>query len=1219
MHDIYLADVSDRNNYIGSIFSAVIDVPSFLTDYAGREGKADMTSLTEEFVCRRLFPRDYDEGDGAYNLAEYRKYLIKTKYRKDPKSDELKVWDERELHKILAVLQQCVVYLAHVSKGAPKKISQLFESFIEIDETDRGEEETNIVVRNYRRSKFFLAFGYQRQFTVGFLAYLVTPIFYRLVDRNISRHNDKLLVSALRFVDFLFKFHKHSFSWRHLDISPEMLVADRAPELKQITADLLNLISQRFIIKSNFSLFDYRFDNRIANEVFAAAKTNEMLSALFSFSLDESLSLKEHYKSLLAKTMAEYKTEKSRPGEDVIDAVSSLQIVLGDLHYFDDELEVAGIYYRDAIEALRKKGSRSDYDKDKSRTPDNEEQRILSGEFETMKPEQLYIFVRNMLKVGMIYETRKQYEQAYLIYGEVCTRVVRERDIAIRELGAGLAIRKDCHGKTIFVKTSACHGIGKEKEMYNDNVDYPTTATEECGDAVVDREIAQPQPLYFKKLSPNTNDMLFRKMTYEGLKMLYLPFLAKLQILEKSHLGGIARTHLEQMEKEMEHLTFIIDHQEAYILKADFYSRVADILYYKNADLKDKEGWNRIEDADADKYNDLRKDEDSGEKKANARPKNRSCTACHYYHNALATLLHKDKVSQEQNDRAVCGTIKNSRDEYSKLECAIREKKSLKYGINEIKSQNGVKALLRECAEIISDDEKDYNVKFCTVAARILSDWGNVFLSCDKAQKPESADDKTALDASQSDGKNKEKDCFIGDKHIHDEKDWETDPKLRVLCFDYVNPDRTKKGKKGLLEALKNGRDDFSKQEIAFMMYAMSFRAFGKADSDSRAAYQLYKMLRLIKRYGLDGCDEAIKTLSRNAVSLLWSAADELNALELNKRKMDINQMMGDEKKPLPYLLVDSEIAVMAILVQELNLNAAHREGGEELVKTLKKMYNLHVTSQYGMVYSFSARIFQLRLKAEINLVAYSLLVPEVTFGKLNEEIDFILKEEAEKQKNKEASYEENKEKNATLVQDMFKEIYGKNGKDIIFAELVCESISCLKDLLRLAETLDENYLFNHSFMGSVYERLAFWTERYEACRDRTGKVRDAVMDRMGKRFRKVLADVKWEKQLSSHYELRQALSHYRKCLETHSEGNAYHTLIDNMYFVKDDYNDRSDHFSLAIERHKINNGETDEKKIEILKNNEDIKIKVARLKKESLKWNSVEYEPYNTENYFVK
>ena len=81
MYDIYLADVSERSNYIGSIFNAVIYVPSFLTDKADNV-HSDITSLTEEFVCRKLIPKRYSEEYKAqnnkeivYNLKSYQEYL----------------------------------------------------------------------------------------------------------------------------------------------------------------------------------------------------------------------------------------------------------------------------------------------------------------------------------------------------------------------------------------------------------------------------------------------------------------------------------------------------------------------------------------------------------------------------------------------------------------------------------------------------------------------------------------------------------------------------------------------------------------------------------------------------------------------------------------------------------------------------------------------------------------------------------------------------------------------------------------------------------------------------------------------------------------------------------------------------------------------------------------------------------------------------------------
>jgi len=75
--DIHLADVSERNNYIGSIFNVVILVPSFLTDHhTGIKllpQESSIASLPEEFVCRKLIPQDYPVE--TYDLKNYRVYL----------------------------------------------------------------------------------------------------------------------------------------------------------------------------------------------------------------------------------------------------------------------------------------------------------------------------------------------------------------------------------------------------------------------------------------------------------------------------------------------------------------------------------------------------------------------------------------------------------------------------------------------------------------------------------------------------------------------------------------------------------------------------------------------------------------------------------------------------------------------------------------------------------------------------------------------------------------------------------------------------------------------------------------------------------------------------------------------------------------------------------------------------------------------------------------
>jgi len=1070
MFDIHLADVSERNNYIGSIFNVVILVPSFLTDHHSGEiylpQESSIASLPEEFVCRRLFPHDYHVD--TYNLQSYRNYLEKEIFNEKIKNNKQKeIIRQEKIDKIIAVLQQFIIYLAHVSKGAPKKMIQLFESHIDIH-NKRDNQKNTLLVRRYHSSRYFLSFNYYKQYTLGIIAYLITPIFYRLAESNIKEHSDKLLISSLRFVDFLFKFHKHSFSWKHLDMSPEMLEVNRAPELKSVTVDLLNYLTQVHINKSNFSLSDYKFDGLIANEIFAMAKTDEVFSALFSFSLDEMLPLKKNYQDLLEKKENEY--EKSERTSEYIDAISSLQEVLGDLYYYDDELEEAETYYKSAIQVLSKMRQKN---KDKSENEDNR-----------MTLEQLYVYVRNMLSLGIIYEKRNQYDLAYLTYGELCERIIKERDIDFYRFNIGVELRKDKNDKDVFVKASTTEWLSKEDRMYYENIEVISNNNVDS----IKPSLAMPQPLYFNTISPKTNDMLFKKITFEGLKMLYLPFIAKLQILEQSHIGGITLNHLIQLDKEFKFLTFIINHEEAKILEAEFYSRVADILYYKNLDLKD--------------FN------------CNNDKKYSSCTACDYYLKSLSVLLKRTELINHDQDI--------------------------------------IRILLSESVEQLNDN---YNMKFCTTLARILSDWGNVFFSCD------TKNEENGCGCYICGGKiyNTRKKCYDCACYICDIDNCETN-NLGVILKKYIEylEYELKDGNNVLLKRFSTG-NIFSKMEIAFSMYTISSKAYRKANIYKRSAYQIYKMLYLFKHYEISN-EDYIKQLSEKAIHYLWYANDDLNVLELTKRKKDFNKNI-EEIIPLKNLLVDSEITRIRILVKELELSS----------NKLKEYYDLRITSPYRINYSIVGRIYRLRLKTKVNYKAYQHLLKESGI-KVNEkdEKKFTLENEYYKK------LINNNNINTT------KEIFGKyfnfdrevdDEKKVIIdilENLIADSIYCLTDIAQLSETMEETYLFPHSFLGSIHEHLSFWIRQYKEYNKYKGK-----NSRIDELLDQYLGE-EWKEQLSGYRENQRALSHYYKCLEMHNEGRAYHNMIDNMYYLKDDFNDRSDHFNIAEERHLIVNGKID-------------------------------------------
>jgi len=1177
MYDIYLADVSERTNYIGSIFNVVIYVPSFLTDHSefGKSHKMGMTVLTEEFVCRKLIPHDYQIKE-AYDLKEYRKYLENNVFTKceDKKDCELckkRCENYHKIQKTIAFLQQFIIYLAHVSKGSPKKIMQLFESFIRMCEPADVDYEKNLVVQRYDRSRTFLVFNYYQQYTIGIVAYLITPIFNRLSESNIKEHSDKLVVSTLRFVDFLFKFHKHSFSWKHLDISPEMLEVNRSPELKSVMTDILNYLTKVHINKSAFSLCDYRFDSLIANEIYVMTKTDETFSALFSFSLDETLSQKKFFEDLLENEEKKYQNKihfQEKDSPQFIDSISSLQVTLGDLHFYDDNLEEAGVYYKDAVQILR-----------------NQKQ-LKEASYETMTLEQLYIYVRNMLRLGMIYEKREQYDSAYLTYGELCKRIIRERNIAIPELRSGIAVRRISENEVAFVKAPT---LGDEKiKRYNDNIGWPWINKE----MPVDKDIAKPQPLTFKNLSPDTNDMLFKKITFEGLRLFYLPFIAKLQILEKSHVGGIALNHLEQLEKEFEHLTFVTDHEEAKILEAEFFSRVADILYYKNLDLKSKKEKNIKDDDDkkgergkpnrlkekidkffhtvnrfgddvcnllGKRYEKRENDDDFKEK-----IENHSCTACYYYHKALCRLLNIKENGKIKLDKDVTLT-----------------------------------EILTESINQISDK---CNVKFCTTLARTLSDWGNVFFSCDKVEKCK--DDEYPM-------------CYLyNDAMDNNTSKWEYPEnccgckpgKCNItLCknklgdvltkyVDCVDSRTDEKYKTYLIPRFEKSKcKPLSKFEIALAMYTISMNSYHKATLYKRAAFQIYKMLSLFRTYkiynyiNLAEDNRYVDNLSKKAINYLWAAGENLNILELYERKEIFDKDTIGKCVPLQNILVDSDICNIRLIAKELKFKAMlkHKKNDEKITQ-FQKYYSMYITSNYGINYNVVARIYQLRLKAIVNYHVFRTLIsryvnnPKASIAP-KKDIDSIFN----------GNYADQKIKDIFGVYLDIKDVKEVNDKIKIkiLEKLIAESIFCFKEIIRLTKTMGASYLFNHIFMAVKHKKLSDWIRLYEMWK----KIREsnAEYEKVSRIDKDDYIGREYNEHLSGFYDNRQALLHYLKCLETHREGRAYHDVINEMCFIKDDYNDRNDHFNNAEERHHVVNGRIDKAIKELKEQYRDSKLYV--------------------------
>ena len=414
--------------------------------------------------------------------------------------------------------------------------------------------------------------------------------------------------------------------------------------------------------------------------------------------------------------------------------------------------------------------------------------------------------------------------------------------------------------------------------------------------------------------------------------------------------------------------------------------------------------------------------------------------------------------------------------------------------------------------------------------------------------------------------------CYICDEENCNTKTEKNTNDILEKCIKYLVPEE-EKGKSPFfkIDRLK------TKKDIAFVMYTISSIAYRRANLYKRSSYQIYKMLCLFKDYEIFKCKESekyIEILYKEAIHYLWYANDDLNVLELNKRKKDFDKEPINKTIQLQYLLTDSENIRIRVLVKELKLKSKLYKTPKD-PEVLKEYYDMRITSPYKINYSIVGRIYRLRLKSQVNYEAYQKFLDKIRIDKNIKEKDFILDKEdfkiiLEKYNDKEIA----------------KEFFGENYSNIqIFENLIADSIYCLIDIAQLSETMEETYLFPHSYLGSVHAHLSFWIRQYEAY-EKYMEEKDFEKYKHFSHIKDYLQqylDQEWREQLSGYRENQRALSHYYKCLEMHNEGRAYHNMIDIMCYLKDDFNDRSDHFNIAEERHLIVNGII-EKKINAIK-----------------------------------
>lgn len=409
MHEATLADISNREFNIHSIFNGYINVSSFYRRTGDSRG-AD--SMTEKYFCHMLLRQKDGKRNDLHDYADFcRNEWLRT-ISKSLEEHEFELLLERRI----IFLRHFLTYLFYMSNGSPKKLAIYLEKYVRSKSriiekknittddgvfVDRGHPDITLGIYDFWDDcDWFLYFDARSIKKIEFINYLIYPMIKNLIAKS-SIYTDKLLVSTSFMISNLYKFHKSGFSWRNLEYMPELLDINKTPELRDFIGGIMQFLNQTHIDEAAINLYKFKFPQRLSEEITYFSKTSEEISYLFNFSHDELLSIKRLY----YQQLEHYTTsEKESP------ALASIHHMLGDIYMLEENYEQAIFEFNEALHAI----TRQEDD-----THNNQED-----------PSNLLFRIRVYLKLGLAYEKRKTFDTAYITYDNLVTQILESAEVA---------------------------------------------------------------------------------------------------------------------------------------------------------------------------------------------------------------------------------------------------------------------------------------------------------------------------------------------------------------------------------------------------------------------------------------------------------------------------------------------------------------------------------------------------------------------------------------------------------------------------------------------------------------------------------------------------------------------------------------------------------------------------------------------------------------------
>ena len=391
LYDASLADIADRESFYSSIFHEVIYIDSFFKDF--EEKKVGLTQMVELYVSKLLFGKELPS-DHHYGLNYFHSKIVGL--------------DNKTRDFLLYSIYNFTVYLTYRSNGSPKKLKELIEYHISYCGLQDHHTEDLIIERSQNQlfskmstklnknsifdSRSFIQLSFGNQHKIGLLSKIFKPYFITN-ERFLKSTNDRTLYLTAFLMDHILKFHKSAFSWKEIELVPDIIMGNQGPNLRDTISNIIDYLSLRHIRTTSNAMFTYKFRSRTAMELKFISKISDESSAAYNFTYDESQHLKSFFKRKLKQKIETYSTNAFQNNDtNVIHSIVYLNSTIGDIHYYDEEYEPAIRYYLDSIQRIRD---------------------LMIMDDRSISRHQKMIFTRNRLILSLCLEKSMKYDSAY--------------------------------------------------------------------------------------------------------------------------------------------------------------------------------------------------------------------------------------------------------------------------------------------------------------------------------------------------------------------------------------------------------------------------------------------------------------------------------------------------------------------------------------------------------------------------------------------------------------------------------------------------------------------------------------------------------------------------------------------------------------------------------------------------------------------------------------